>query len=286
MDKYDFTEFYIICGPIMRERIEEFKVHNLEMYAKFKNDLNFNEDHAENQTQLLLKLSDVEFKNIYNESTIIDDECISMNQYKSAPNYKYIYNSYLSNINVLQKCIDISITPISNILTFFRHADLNLECCKLLMTVIIDKIDILLLAYYNNNFECMQYVINNMTKSDLVKFLTKCRPIFNVINILIMDRIYNINDNDLKSQLDNLFKYINLHSIENTLIECYYIIKYMSRADGISQKQYKYTMYQSDLNIFDNEKCIKNLKDHNDVYNTLLEFHFRPRGTLTKCPKN
>jgi hypothetical protein len=111
-----------------------------------------------------------------------------------------------------------------------------------------------------------------MTKMDIYKLFSVQYMCTGLINILLIDRVHNMNDDYLKS----ICKDDMLAGGDNVLIRCYYIIKYMTLEEG---KKYMLEKNTPETN----KSHVKTIKQkRNDKYNELLAFHFRPRGAHTK----
>jgi hypothetical protein len=180
--------------------------------------------------------------------------------------YCYIF-ACVSNITLLRKCLAISKLPIIAALMacernkdaelFYIHIDL--ESCMLLHEHGCDLISLLSIAYLLKDYNSQKYIINHMTEIDLFNIIHVDRY-KGLINILLMNRIHDLQDNHLKLICNS---YI-INQYHNPVIKCYYIINYMS----IDASKTYILEHNGDR--------------HYVLLTSLLLFHFRPRGSHTK----
>jgi hypothetical protein len=179
--------------------------------------------------------------------------------------YCYVY-ACVSNITLIRRCLTISKLPLNNaIILSSEHQNyigFNLESCILLCEHNFDHVHLLSIAYARHDYTSMKYIINCMSEIELFNIIS-ANKYDGLIYILFIDRIYNLNDDYLKLMCKTKY---TMHS--DTIISCYYIITYMSIEEG---KEHIYNIEKSKQF----PKWVCRMK-------SLLEFHFRPRGSYTK----
>jgi hypothetical protein len=139
MDKHDFSEFYMICGPAMESHMRQ----NIAFWCK---PLGNNNEHITSCIKYLQGISDVTFEKIYFDLPI-DLESYHKNKnevhnniFECSSRFSYIdyAAAYISNDVLLRRCLSISKVPLLNSLMILTPVDLNryvnisLESCKLL----------------------------------------------------------------------------------------------------------------------------------------------------------
>jgi hypothetical protein len=212
--------------------------------------------------------------------------------------YEYAY-AYLSNIDLIKKCLSISMVPLNYILLVltspevsalsYKYVNFCTESCKLLLYK-CNMGSLLAVACHKGDYNSMVYIVNNMSPYDIYDLLyTGAYELLNLTIILVIDRIYNLKDKCLitllNDKLSSINSSINLSSIDlyyNSIdllsmhLRCYTIIKYMSLDDA--------KLMMTKINGF----YLAQTKPGSDpgiiqlLHNKLLEFHFRPRGAHTK----
>jgi hypothetical protein len=273
MYKIDFSDFYLTCGDLMRTHMEKIIDDERLQY------INYAESHVNGYSnvklmaKLLLEWSDNEFERCYTATHIkFKDAVDEIKRSKDKRMLISIHNALLSNVDIIKKCLSISVIPINVIVYLISHREIlsyiNFDdaSCKLIYNSVHNKCDLLMVAFYSDNYDSMLYILNNMTVMELGTAYGDARFDFRSLKILIIDQIYARNDNYFKI---NLHRQFIMHE-KDIIVKCYYIIKYMSREDGIL------------LVELENRGRNANGISSDTLYNTLLEFHFRDRGSHTK----
>jgi hypothetical protein len=104
--------------------------------------------------------------------------------------------------------------------------------------------------------------------------------------IILIDTIHTISDKCLDRILHQKINSINVidehySDIRDQIVilQCYYIIKYMTLDDGrklLKKHIDRFIVCKSD-------EIMKLTEEYKLLYNNLLSFHFRPRGSHTKA---
>jgi hypothetical protein len=305
--EHDFREFYEICGSVMQSKIEE-------MITKDKHPIKRRLNAYINACiQYLLSLNDDDFRNKYIELYHIDTETgaefiIDDIDEDEEDDTKFeerdimIHNRYnkydhafacVSNIALIRRCLSISKIPlnvaIKEVTSIGTQLFINfdLESCKLLHEAGIDLGNLLFIARTVHNYDSIMYILQHMTELNLGDLIMDQRLTFMYVsNIYIVDKIQEHPDDCLKVLMKQEHMTYNIHDRSNNIvIKCYYIIKYMPREEGIIYLKNANEYYDAQILKYKKSKsrdktaiCTENKK----LYNQLLEFHFKPRGTHTK----
>jgi hypothetical protein len=189
--------------------------------------------------------------------------------------------AFISNIDIIHRCIAVDgyilqkvISALSRIKRYIIN--LNVESCKLLHENGCDMSILLLLARIANNYDSVKYIIESMSVDELSRALHN-KPDSNLLDILLIDRIYLTND---KSLIALLIDHI-LISIEytNNILICYVIIKHMTHEEGKN-------MWDKRIHRLDSMNLnITEIKFIKTLFNIILYFHFKPRGSHTKAAR-
>jgi hypothetical protein len=296
MENHDYTEIYEIGGSIIQAHIENLIQDEINKARKLSS------NRIMSCIQYLKSLSDCEFGYIYTEmSSTLDefqeefenrdefvenfkDKDIDINETECDSNvfenelenayshFDYVY-AFISDISLLHRCIEISMIQLNYMiiaLMYYEHNTyiaFDIESCKLMYKHKFDLRSLLFIAQQVRNYESMKFIISKMNIMDIHRVLvTDEYRYVGLIKILIIDRIYSMNDNLLKSMynLTYINDYPNINDINGIIHNCYVIIKYKTIKEG--------------------KQIINNLNNIalRNKYNELLAFHFRPRGTYTK----
>jgi hypothetical protein len=280
MDKYDFTEFCKLGGSLVDGYVAKLIQLDRKKFKEWHDAKEFEVKIQDGQAKWMLNQTDVEFEQMYYTVPKDTDAFIAMISQRNGIMYRYIYSAYLTNVDLLRRCLALSDIPINNVLRVLSnrdalgHVNVNIECYKLLNTA--NKSDMLLTAYYADNYECMQYVVNNMTGADVFYFLANAPSKLTVLNILILDRIIILNDKYLMTSYVEIHR--SIQTQDDILINCYYIIKCLSRLDGVKYMLKQDEILQVEINNLANSELVIELNTKlSCVYNQLLEYHFNPK---------
>jgi hypothetical protein len=307
MNSHDFSELYAVGGPIIEQHIREI----------IKNDANnannANDAHIESCINYLHNITDIEYINIYINMDIGQAEYY-MNKNKNKNKYCYIDYAiaYISDIKLIQKCLEISKVPLRHIIKILFqyqhniHINFNVESCKLLYENGCNVTGLLHIACISYDYNSLKYLVNNMLATELFDLVNSREYIYlNLAGLLVIDRIMNMRDRCFTSLLMNVIMETDYNKcgthwvIKNMTMyyKCYYIIKYMTVDDGkkimekinkIYDKRLKKTenddnnIMTSSVERLVNEVGGENLLAEKLLHNNLLEYHFRPRGSHTK----
>jgi hypothetical protein len=284
MNNHDFTDVYETCGPLMESQIKkymDFKQWSTEICSPKK---------AESY---LLSLDIHDFNKLYiNMPRDIEgyqtnaDELYDSDDDDNHCSYFEYAGAFVSNIELLRKCLAISNIPINNSIKMyiqkrnnfgyphFYYKDINVNSCKLLHEHGCDMIGLLYIAYCVQNYECIKYIINNMSSIELSNYITNEYIYFDLINILVIDRIKH--DKVLLLLLhDKLMTNIEYDNDIIIIIKCYYIITCLTIDEGkiLMEKQTK--MFASRLRkaYYGDLRC--NIEMKRILHNDLLAYHFK-----------
>jgi hypothetical protein len=261
----------------------------------------------------LLSLEDDEFKNIYTNMPTSYDEFtkiytnmpISYDEFGNKDTYTlcdYVY-AYVSNIDLLRKCLAISPVTINTSIRIlinnaspfaYKYLRLDLESCKLLRDSGCNIINLLNMAYNISDYATVRYLIESMSKMELMKlFIDVNNLLFNIFGILFIDAISTSDDADLNEVLYNTLSKINdgqhcpstehicaLNHKLRIVLQCYYAIKYLPRDEALELINHQNQRY--DYFLLTDEGNKPHVEQIKTFHNNLLEFHFRPRGSHTK----
>jgi hypothetical protein len=337
MEHHDFTEIYEIGGPAMKSAIENIvKIEGATRIEHVKQDTK----HINECINYLLSLNDKIFKKIYlklpnnwdkyenadedvdeeeyikEDKDIDEDENVDEEEYiKEDEDVDDAYDAsdyafaYVSNINLIRRCHAISPVAINKsveILThnnesqYLRYINLNLESCKLLYENGCNLTCLLLIAYDISDYTTIRYIIDSMSKMDLIELFNLQYSIeyFTTFGILLIDAIHKLNDAYLNKVLYNRLcktysTSISADAVYNRsrgklpdfeiVLQCYYIIKYMTVAEGQKLMALQNNIYDIQINIASDKKNKTLINKTKLFHNNLLEFHFKPRGSHTKA---
>jgi hypothetical protein len=102
----------------------------------------------------------------------------------------------------------------------------------------------------------------------------------NLIFILIIDKIYTVNDECLKTFIKNkIIEYNFILTPTTSIVQCYYIIKYATLQECINIMIQQNQKFDTHIELTTNTAPYIQYKK---LYNDMLEFHLRPRGGHTK----
>jgi hypothetical protein len=290
MEFHDFSEFYLICGPIMEAHIK-----NTIDYDIYNRDTKLIKENTRQCAKVLLELSDDKFEKIYHnvpshielfEHTtfrIIPSNDIHNQYIEPIENFTYytFICACISNINLIRKCLKISVTLLNNSINMINsdidgYINLDVESCKLLHEHGCCMNYFYYIATCLHNYDSMKCIVDNMNAIELTSLISTMHYLYGHLSfILIIDKISAINDKDLNALLKLKVSECYLHA---HAAQCYYIIKYIPLSEGKElliehNKQYD-ACTLSNIKILTDEQKI--------LYNNVLEFHFRPRGGHTK----
>jgi hypothetical protein len=268
--------------------------------------------HIESCINYLHSLNDVEFENIYIKSPQSQREYQDNMEEINANSVVYSYinyaHAYVSDIGLIRRCLQISRIPLWNsikILTRFRrdahktYTNFNVESCKLLYENDCNVVGLLHIACNIKDYDSIRYLVNNMSENELHNLLHTREYIYlNLAFLLVVDRIMNMHDRcfialltDTIMTADNYiydpYWIIPNMKIYNTI---YFIIKYMTLDEGKKlhakiNNEYIYTLnneYICNPAIISHVNVRDTLTLEQLLYNNLLEYYFRPRGSHTK----
>jgi hypothetical protein len=303
MNGYDFSEFYKISGPIMQENLEKLIINeseNATIHSYINNAC----------VEYLLSLNEEEYLYIYyGLFDIIDYTAfiIDLNDVEQEYTYSDCIHAYISNIELLKKCLSITNIILNKAITFLYYKNtlinLSIESCTLLCD---NSIDIRRITTITSNMNSVKYLINRMSTIDLGDILSDISYLSNrsdrfvgLIKIYVIDKIYKINNSYLKSLLkqnmlyrktipffdfDNNRDQFECFHLKTCIATCYYIIKYISSEEG--KKHGEYFTCKNIIYPANNSELTKSINALEMKYKSMLEFHFRPRGAHTKGAVN
>jgi hypothetical protein len=245
---------------------------------------NENDSHVENEDDLYVKNendSHVDYRYVENEN----------DSHVRYIDYRYdLYecaHAYVSNVELLRKCLAISPVPLYNsIKTLIRseysshetYVNFDIESCKLLVEHGFKKSYLLHIAYRVSNYDSIIYLIESMTIIELINMLNSI-VYYDVVGFLLIDKIYNLNDPCLNRLCKNSMVEYRGTSKIRIILNCYYIIKFMTIDEGKASMIEQNKLYEMQKR----EANRQNMAEaYQSLHNNLLEFHFRPRGGHTK----
>jgi hypothetical protein len=304
MDTHDFSEFYMMCGPVVESELKK--------YIKLDIRENIPDEYIVSCVNYLCQLDDINFERIYlslpsslHEYNANAQKLYELNNNQTALNpnnelipsaelthsYEYSHIEYaracISNNTLLHKCLAISKIPIFNSLIVLKNAqwqylDIDLDCCKLLTSHEYNVRASLL--ELTQDYDTIRYIIDGMSNLDLYNVLNSENNIegrLRLYLLLLIDKIYIANDKCLNALLRR-----KIMSFEDEfdldilpLIRCYYIIKYLTIDEGKAMMKLV-NKYYDDARLGGNTCML--LRDEQQLHNAMLEFHFTPRGGHTK----
>jgi hypothetical protein len=297
--EHDFNVIYQICGPDMQSSIEDMIIHDqdhikpkirVHISACINYLLSINDELFRQKYQVLY---DIDNDDPYTVDEIEKDDIELPTDYNK---YDFIF-ACVSNINLINRCLVISKLPLSFAINrCTQHGtqmfiNFDLESCKLLQEAGFDNNNLLAVACAARDYNSIKYILMYMTELNLGELIMDKRFMFkNLTSIYIIDKIH-YHSNDFLKQLLKTRHFSSFNDIYNIIIICYYIIRYLSREDGLSYINDidKYlddkiiTLTQSGINV---DRWIEHRLSLHQLINHLLEFHFRPRGGHTKASLN
>jgi hypothetical protein len=221
------------------------------------------------------------------EDFITDDDNVAkanLNLYNKQYSYLLSVNAIINNVDLINKCTVISRIPLnlamwqlSNTSSSDHIGKLDLTAFKLLHEHNYNINTLLKVAYNARDYNCIRYIIDNMTDVDLDRILGNYHVDFmGLINVLFMEKIFSMNNKYLMLLLHKhmTLKFTNESTKSDTIILCYYIIKYLTVENGkkyIKELNKRYKKEKSDLVCSKDVNDIKNMQTFAD---SLLEFHF------------
>jgi hypothetical protein len=240
----------------------------------------------------------LEYKNDY-----YDYDDIAINEYTY---YDCAY-AILSSVELIQRSVKMSSIPLNSIVILFngithmhmhmhRFINYNIITCELLRNIGIDSLNLLKIAVDINDIPSMTFLINNMSAIYLSYILEdKTNRYIGTVLLLVIERIQDMypKDGHLRGLIHRHLLYGLSKNIYNnmtyeffnrkTIIPvCYYIIKYMSYEEGKSYMAEQNNLCDNNISRVQDPQIIEDITNIKTQYNTLLEFHLRPRGTHTK----
>jgi hypothetical protein len=133
----------------------------------------------------------------------------------------------------------------------------------------------------------MRYIIDNMSDIIITDLYNTTYFSLGLCNILIIDKIYELQDKYLIHLLRNILgKDDDPEDVELILVRCYYIIRWLTIDDGKEVMNYINLQYKSKLlkpYIIHDIPLMNKIREHQLLHNELLVSHFIPRGSHTKC---
>jgi hypothetical protein len=103
-----------------------------------------------------------------------------------------------------------------------------------------------------------------------------------LIQFLLIDKVISYNDNILTALLQQKIMKIMIYYPSEIIVQSYYIIKYMTISAG---KQCAQTI-NKEYQVAINDKFKSFADESLALFNDIMEFHFRPRGSHTKAALN
>jgi hypothetical protein len=104
-----------------------------------------------------------------------------------------------------------------------------------------------------------------------------------------MDKLYEFGHNYAPIIHNNYDSYIKGYNIyaraiitKKVIVECYYVIRYMTQAEGKIHMTKRNEKYNELISRPGDRTPNTTIYDTHELYNSLLEYHFRPRGSHTK----
>jgi hypothetical protein len=276
---HDFSEFYQMCGSVMQSSIENMIILDKDRITpEMKsyigmciNNLLCEDD--DTFRQKYLELYDIDIA--HEENYVFDVLPIRYNK------YSYAF-ACVSNIDLIKRCLAISKLPLSFAINSCTRSgrqlfiNFDLESCKLLHDEGFDNNNLLSVACTAGDYNSIKYILTYMTDINLGDLIMDQRFMFcNLTSIYIIDKIME-HPNDFFKYLLKKQQFSDLTGSYKIPIMCYYIIRYLSREEGLSYFNYFNRCLNNDSRWV-NQKIL---------WNQSLEFHFRPRGGHTKTPNN
>jgi hypothetical protein len=289
---HDFSEFYQMCGSVMQSAIEDMIIHDkdhikpkirLHINACINYLLSMNDDIFLSKYMELYDI-DVDNELVYVVHELYTDDAQLPTNYNK---YDYVF-ACTSNILLINRCLLISKLPLIFAINRCTRRgaqmfiNFDIESCKLLHSEGFDSNTLLSIAYVARDYDSIRYILMHMTDINLGDLIMDQRFVFyNLPIIYIIDKIHEYPCDFIKKLLKTKH-FTDCDYYYGFIITCYYIVRYMSRKEGLS--------YLSKMNKHLDDKILlsKNTLDswwsaRKLLWNNLLEFHFRPRGGHTKA---
>jgi hypothetical protein len=292
---------YDICGPVMQEGIMSM-IDDRQAHCHAFLDCNGPlYSHVKLCIVHLTSLDDDALRKILlNLPTTIEDYKKNLNEQIIYYYLDYAY-SIISDINLIKRCLVISPTALNmSIKTLFSYEDkmyihFDKTSCKLLHEHGCDISGLLSIAYIKNNICSMKYLIDIMSPIDLFNVLINGYESIGLLSIMLMDKIHSYSDEYLKGLCkiricDANRRYVpddydddDTYRHGKLIIECIYIIKYMTREAGKKYMIDRNARYDLKYNQCRDPELKAHLAETKRYNNSLLEYHFKPRGAFTKA---
>jgi hypothetical protein len=301
MDALDFSDVYHIGGELLQNNIEQLKSKEREQYLANAD----KRKHIESCINYLLTLNDDDFKSIYLDLSTTDDavdlstieDAVDDVQYESNSIYDQYDHAYaiVSSYDLLVKGLAISSAPLNySIKACTRdhvcmYIDFTVDSCELLFKAWIDVVDLLYIAYFTNNYESMTYLLKScMTSIDYANLIIDPRFKYNSIrSMLIIDGIQAQKDEYIQRIFKNRYIVPNIYNfIDDVIIKCYYIIKYMTPEDVTSYIKKLDTDFSEYISLQRVEQFKVAFNQRHMLHMQLLEYYLKPRGAHTKSATN
>jgi hypothetical protein len=217
-------------------------------------------------------------------------------KYEEDDIYSYLdyVDAYVSDTKLIDKCLSISKIPIEYAIKMIVYTAVYKDTCDIYLNIESYKLlhkcgcrlnHLLLIACHVNDSQSIQYIMDNISESDLVKVMSESLPP-NLNIILLIDKIMHMNDPYLKVFLKNIIMLVKYYKDSYMVImQCYYITKYLTNGDDKQAAKELHKEYDTLLNrtvIPTND--IPLIRARLDLFNDVMNFHFRPRGAHTKAP--
>jgi hypothetical protein len=262
-----------ICGPIMADRISKLIIDMKHDYDhKYDSSDHKNLDRIDACFTFLSTMDNDKFNSIYMG---IPEKWAD---YEHKDEFDYCYIEYtraiLSDPSLINRCLAISEEPLNMAINNICRMvwlygeqipwNFDVECYRLLWQSGCNIINLISIAERKCDYTSIKFIIDILTERDINYMLSSNNHRYFITDILLIDKCKQCGNDSI---LSSLHKYII--KISNnpfaTLPVSYYIINIMNYEDGLN--------YMKEL-----KKSAPQLSD----INTLLAYHFRPRGTYTK----
>jgi hypothetical protein len=289
-----FSNIHELCGSVMQEHINSIVKKEIDEYnMKFEH--NYAADIRKYRTKLL-SMTDVEFNALYHN--IYQSEINEIND------IKVLYLNYvcaiLSDIKLVKKCINTLNELLKRIDIIHKiNSMISHECIMLLIAHNFDNTVLLSIVYQTHDYVSMKYIINIMSFDELMTVAYNKADMFNIncykglIEILFMDKLYKFGHNYaliMHYNYDRFIKGYNIYAraflTKEVIVECYYVIRYMTQAEGKIHMTKRNEKYNELISRPSDRIPNTTIYDTHELYNSLLEYHFRPRGSHTKSASN
>jgi hypothetical protein len=274
---YELDELNYTCGPIMADKIAKLIKDMKYNYAQ-----NYDKSDSVNLKRMdaclnLLLTADydtfyfmyvgmpADYKDYFNNGINVKLMDVGIKY-----NYFEYTQTILSNTVLIKRCLEISREPLNkalNVMSEYNNlyvAELNtnfgIESCELLYHNKFNIVNLLHIMRYKQDYTAIKFLISVMTEQDMKYTLHNKHYRCGITDILLIDKCKQLGNKYIISLLYNTIIYSAIN-----LSIAYYIINIMSYENGLK--------YIKEL-----KRSASQLSD----LNTLLAYHFRPRGTHTK----